>query len=443
MLGGLALCNSTLVILVPWYIVTRLGVGVETDAFFASSALPQLVFLLVSGLLAYILVPLLATEEEEAFQRDAWSFFLGVTLFFSLLAVALLATVQLWVPLLVSGFSPAGKALTVSLTRVQLISMVLNASIVVLWSIHHARQRFIWVEFSPVFVNLLGLLLLAWTLPRFGIKAAAWTIVFNNVLKLALLLPIMGRVRRPDWKSPAMMEAWRRLKPFLLGQLYRTDPLVDRFLTSLTAAGGLSLLYVGQQIYTVANQILNKAVSSPMAPRLAIEAKEKAWQSYRRIYRGQLLWMASLLMASALGLFAFGRPLLQLTIGHGGMTGENVRTLWLIMLALLGILASGTIGQITAVAFYAMGDTKTPTRLSIVTFLLYVPLKVIVFLHYGLIGLAVTTSLYFVTNFGLQLFILERTIQHRESETRTETQRIVAGRGRMSQASRQIEEGHV
>jgi putative peptidoglycan lipid II flippase len=95
-----------------------------------------------------------------------------------------------------------------------------------------------------------------------------------------------------------------------------------------------------------------------------------------------------------------------------------VRTLWLIMLALLGILASGTVGQITSVAFYAMGDTKTPTRLSILTFLIYVPLKVIIFLRYGLIGLAVTTSIYFVTNFVLQLFILERTIARRDNASR-------------------------
>lgn len=66
----------------PWYVVTHLGVGIETDAFFASGALPQLIFLVASFSLTQVLVPLLATEDEKTFRRDAWGFFLGVTGFF-------------------------------------------------------------------------------------------------------------------------------------------------------------------------------------------------------------------------------------------------------------------------------------------------------------------------------------------------------------------------
>ena len=59
-LGGLSSCNSLLAILAPWYIVTRLGTNIETDAFFASTALPQYIFLIASATLIHILVPLLS-----------------------------------------------------------------------------------------------------------------------------------------------------------------------------------------------------------------------------------------------------------------------------------------------------------------------------------------------------------------------------------------------
>jgi putative peptidoglycan lipid II flippase len=410
-LGGLAACNAILAILPSWYLITRLGVGVETDAFFASGALPQLTFLIISSSLTHVLVPLLATEAEGAFRQDAWDFFLGVVVLFGFIALILLLLINIWVPFLVSGFSPAGKALTVSLTKIQLINMVLNAGIVVLWSIYYARQRYAWAEFSPVVANVVGLLFLMWALPRFGISAAVWAMILNNSLKLAFLLPILGRWRRPNWNSPVKREAWRRLKPFLFSQIQRTDPLIDRFLTSLTTAGSLSLLYVGQQIYAAVNQIINKAISSPMAPRLAIKAKEKVWKNYQRIYRRQLLLTVSLMGFGALMLFAVGEPLLHLTIGHGGITAENVHLLWLIMIALIGILTTGTVGQITSVAFYAMGDTKTPARLSVVSYIIYVPLKIIVFLRYGLLGLAITTSIYCIVSSLLQFFIVERKIR--------------------------------
>jgi putative peptidoglycan lipid II flippase len=408
-LAGLAICNAVLAVLMPWYVVTHLGVGIQTDAFFASGALPQLIFLVASFSLTQVLVPLLATEDEKTFQRDAWGFFLGVTGLFSLLAAGLFVSAGYWVPLLVPGFSDEAKQLTVSLSRIQLFGMVGNASVAVLWSVYYARQKFIWAELSPVFANVLSLLFLFWTLPQYGIVAAAWTTVLNLGLKMAFLMPMLGRWQWPQWDSYAMREAWRRVKPFLLGQAYsKSDPLIDRFLSSMTIAGNLSLLYIGQQIYSAINLIITKAISAPTVPRLALAAKSGDWLRFRRIYRQRILWMFGLGIASGLVLLVFGQSVLHFMIGHGGITADNVQMLWWIMLALTGLLIGGTAGQVTAVAFYATGDTRTPTMLFVWTFTIYIPIKVLVFLRYGLLGLAIATSAHLMVNFLLQFLVLER-----------------------------------
>ena len=415
-LAGLAICSAALAILMPWYVVTRLGVGIETDAFFASGALPQLIFLVASFSLTQVLIPLLATEDERTFRRDAWGFFLSVTGLFSLLGVVLFVLAPYWVPLLVPGFSDEAKQLAISLSRIQMLAMVGNASVAVLWSVHYARQKFIWAELSPVFANLLSLLFLFWTLPQYGIVAAAWANVLNLALKLGFLMPLLGRWQWPQWDSYAMREAWRRVKPFLLGQTYsKSDPLVDRFLTSMGTAGNLSLLYIGQQIYSALNLIITKAISAPTLPRLALAAQSGEWIRFRRTYRQRLWWMAGLGIAAGVILLVFGESLLHLMIGHGGITAQNVRLLWWIMLALSGLLIGGTAGQVTSVAFYAMGDTKTPTMLFIWTFTIYIPIKVLVFLHYGLVGLAVATSAHLLLNFLLQFIILERVTARKQT----------------------------
>jgi peptidoglycan biosynthesis protein MviN/MurJ (putative lipid II flippase) len=125
--------------------------------------------------------------------------------------------------------------------------------------------------------------------------------------------------------------------------------------------------------------------------------------------------MTGISISGAALLLLFGEPALRLMIGHGGITEQNVHSLWLIMIALLGVLVGGTVGQVTAVAFYAMGDTRTPTNLFIVTFTIYVPIKVITFLYYGLMGLAIATSVHLVLNFLLQLAILERVTSPKRS----------------------------
>jgi putative peptidoglycan lipid II flippase len=409
-LAGLAICNAVLAILVPWYVVTRLGIGIETDAFFASGALPQLIFLIASFSLTQVLVPLLATGDEKTFRRDSWGFFLGVSAVIALLAIVLFATTGFWVSLLVPGFPAEARQLTATLTRIQLLTMIGNASVIVLWSVYYARQKFIWAEASSVFANAIGLLFLFWTLPVYGIKAAAWATVLTLGLKVVLLMPVLGPWQRPQWNSFAMKEAWRRIKPFLLGETYaKSDPLVDRFLTSLTAAGSLSLLYIGQQAYSAINLIITRAIATPSVPRLAIAAKSGEWPNFRHIYRQRLSLMLAVTLTACVGLFLIGEPLLRLLIGHGGITAQNVYMLWWIMLALCGLLIGGGAGQVTSGAFYAMGDTRTPTMLFIGTYTVYIPIKIIVFLRYGIIGLAAATSLHLIINFLLQLVVLETT----------------------------------
>jgi putative peptidoglycan lipid II flippase len=417
-LGALAACNAALAVLSAWYIVTRVGLNVETDAFFASGALPQIAFLVLGTTLLPVLAPLLATRDAERLREDAWLFFLLITALLGLVGAALYATCGLWAPLLVPGFSAEGKSLTVGLTKIQIVSMVLNASIVTLWAAHHARRRFVWVELSGVLANLAGLLFLVWALPRFGIRAAAWNTFFYSGLKLAFLLPVLGRWRRPAWPSPTAREAWRLFKPILPGQAYlRTEPLLDRFLASTKEAGSLSMLYVAQQIYASAILVTNKAVVAPLAPRLALAAGAGDWRRYRRAYRARLLLIGLISSLGVLLLLALGTHALRLTIGHAGVTAENVYTLWLVIIALVGAFFGGVSGQVASGAFYAMGNTKTPTRVSAFVYTLYLPLKIAVFLSYGLMGLAVTMSAYFVISFVVQFVMLEREVSRRLSRT--------------------------
>jgi peptidoglycan biosynthesis protein MviN/MurJ (putative lipid II flippase) len=410
-LAALAICNAVLAVLMPWYIVTRLGVGIETDAFFASAALPQLVFLVASFSLTQVLVPLLATESDDNFRRDAWTLFLGVSGIFCVIALILFVAAQYWVSLIVPGFSEEARQLAIILTRIQLLAMIGNAAIVVLWSVYYARQKFLWTELSSVIANSIGLIFLIRTLPRHGIIYAAWATVLTLTLKILMLMPGLGRWVWPQWDSYAIKEAWRRIKPFLLGQVYaKTDPVIDRFLTSLTTAGSLSLLYIGQQVYSSINLIMTKAISTPSVPRLAIAAKTGDWSGFRRIYRHRMAWMLAVTVVATMAFFALGEPLLNLMIGHGGITSQNVHQLWWILVALSGVLIGGASGQVVSSAFFAIGDTRTPTMLFIITYTVYIPIKIVVFLKYGVVGLAVVTSIHLAVNFLLQLVVLERSV---------------------------------
>jgi len=248
-----------------------------------------------------------------------------------------------------------------------------------------------------------------------GIWAAALNTVLYNILKLAFLLPILGRFRSPSWRSPTVKEAWQRLKPLVPGQVYlRSDPALDRFLTSMTGAGTLSLLHLAQQVYASLVLLLSKAVVAPMAPKLAIYAREERWSEYRRHYLGRLLFLEVITMVGFLLVIAAAQ-VLRLLVGEIGIEPANLHMFWLTMIALGGTLVGGALVQATAGAFYAMGNTKTPTKISTLLYTLYIPVKILAFFKFGLIGLAVSMSTYFFANSISQSWLLRKELLRKDS----------------------------
>lgn len=411
-LGVLSALNIGITFLFQWYVLTRLGPGMETDALFAGMTVPQLVLAVISASLMHVLVPILAGEDPVRLMNDAWSLLILVAGFFGALFVILYAGAPWWVPLTVPGFDAAGVALTVGLTRIQAVAMVLVGINGVQWATYHARQRFLWVEFVPILAGGGGLLFLVWALPLYGIKAAAWATVLRMGAETLLLAPGMrGRAIRPDLRSPSIRQAWQRIKPLLLGTAYyKTDPLVDRFLLSMTGSGNLSLYYLAQQIYGAAGQVLNKAVTAPLVPVLSMCHKDGGRATFRRTYRRFLTGLAGFCILGLVVLALVGRPLLGLLVGYGNISAENVSRLWWIMLWLGGMFAGGVLGQISSSSFYARGNTVTPTRISMVSYTAYLPAKVIAFYIWGVAGLAVATSIYCMLNFGLQFYLLEKEV---------------------------------
>src|SRR3954469_21792849 len=229
-LSLLAGANLLLSFALQWLIVAMLGPGPATDALFAAEAAPLVVAAIVTGSLSHVLVPLLSGETDEESSRDAWTFFVLLGMLAVAVSAILYLSASFWVPLLVPGFTGAQKILTTSLTRIQLVGIVFTVATGVLWSVCRSRNQFAWPEVANFAGSLLAIGSLMWMLPRFGVIAAAWAWVLQSAVPAVLLLPSLGAFRRPELRSSRGAEAWRRVRPLLLGMTYyKTDPVVDRF----------------------------------------------------------------------------------------------------------------------------------------------------------------------------------------------------------------------
>jgi putative peptidoglycan lipid II flippase len=413
-LGWLASVNIFVTLVIHWYVITRLGIGVETDALFAGMVVPQIILVLFTSSLLHVLVPLLAAGAVEGgrdLRRELWGIFLVVAGASALAAATLYLAAGYWMRWLVPGFSAEGYTLAVALTRIQLFGLLFAAIDCVLRAACRARRSFVWAEAATPLANVIGLLLLIWALPRYGVRAAAWITVLRIALPVAFMWPVLGGWRRPHLWSPVRTEALRRIRPLLLGGLYNNlTPLVTRQLASLAPTGGLSLLFVSQQLYSTANTVMDKALVIPASPTLAVQARNGQWKNFRTLYRHRLALMGLLAGAGYLAMLAFGRHLLTLLVGHSGVTAENIDSLWWVLSALGIAFMSNALGQPVFAAFCAKGDTRTPVRLAIIINTVNIPARALAFWAYGLVGMALMMSTAAAVGLLINLVFLEKSI---------------------------------
>ena len=413
-LAALAVANVPIQFAFQWYPLLRLGAGAETDALFAAMVLPQIVLAVVGGSLSQVLVPLLANQSSEAFGEQAWTFFQSIGLLLGAIALLLGATAGVWVPWTVPGFSPATLVLAIALARIQLVGMVFSGLLAVGWSSYQARHRFIWVELSTCLCGLAAVAVMVATIAAHGVAAVAWAASLRSILQVALLLPGLGRYKTPRWRSPATLEAWRRLRVLVVGTVYyKTDQLVDRFLASMAPVGQLSLLYLGQQLYGAGNLVLNKAIAGPMLPMLAQRAENGDWDGFRRVSRSRLAWVTGLTTFGYVVTLVAGRPLIRLGLGYGRFGAQDVSTLWMLLIALAGVLIGGAAGQVLTLSFYAYGNTTTPTKVGVFGFSVGLALKIFAFRAWGVLGVALATSTYMFLTAVLHNIFLTRDINTR------------------------------
>ena len=396
-LGVIATANTVAAFLTQWLVFVRLGAGASTDALLAGSIVPNLVLAVIVGALIHVLVPLFTDEPDARFRGDGWDLLLVGTTLLAALTLILYVCAPAWVRLTAPGLIKH-HALALELTRIQLLALPFCAAWGVLWSATQARRRFLWAEGSALLANAASLVLLVVWLERGGgVVAGAWAANARVVFQVVLLLPVLGRfVRLPVARARATRtEAWRRIRPLLLGTAYyNLDTVVDRCIAGMAPAGGLSLLFLGQQIFSAALNIVSKVCINPLVPALAAHVKTGDHAAFTRTAArgGRAVIFVS--AGGFLALLTFGDPLLNLLIGYGRITPDNVHLLWRTMVLAGGLWLVGPLGRLIAATFLARGETKTPSLLNAVAFTAGAPLKIALFWVAGLSGLAIAISLY-------------------------------------------------
>lgn len=419
----LATGNVAATIVTQAIILSQIGPGNATDAFVASLVIPQTLAGIVAVALSSVLVPALAGEPPDHQASSAWGLLLIVGVTALPLALLLSLSANIWTVWLFPGFDMESRQLCAALTQVQMFSMPFVIAHSVVAAVCYARRQFLRIETVTLGLSIISAGALYLALPSYGIQATAWISTTLALLQLLIMLPGLGFPRLAAGSLRVATESWRQIKPLLAGNAYyKSDVLVDRYLLSTTDPGVMTLFNLAQQIYGAAVGVLGKTWGNTAIPTLAVYSKQGNANGFFILYRRRLL---TLLFASTtlyLLLLLAGPPALSLVIGSGNSSAGNVTLFWSLLACLGGVLVFGSLGIVTSGAFYAIGDTRTPTILGVASFTLFVIVKILSFQAYGTKGIAIAATCYYATNVavfaGILPFIMRRHLSDNASKLR-------------------------
>jgi putative peptidoglycan lipid II flippase len=284
------------------------------------------------------------------------------------------------------------------------------------------RGRFAAASAGPGLMNVIAIVTLALVGLRFGWQGLSpadgeagrerhldmarwfsWGLLASGIAQLALLVPEMraaklfGPVRD---LARYRAQAWNVLRtslPLALGAaVYQVNVLVDSFMANnLLEVGGASTYYYANRIQQLPLALVATAATSAVFPAMKALAHQRSFGELRRLHEQTHLAIAFLALPASVGLLVLATPVTSVLLEHGEFSARGVeRTADAIQMLCLALLPGGAVGLLSR-AYFALGDFKTPVRVSIVALVLNIALNFTFVVGFGLDtgGLGLATAL--------------------------------------------------
>lgn len=379
---------------------------VGIDAYTVAFTIPDFMYLiLVSGALAVTFIPVFNSRLAKNNRDSAWQMSASLINFFAIITTVASILIMIFAPLLVKyvvgpGLSESGQVLATSMMRVIAINPFLFAIATVISSIQQAVGRFVFNALAPTIYNLgiiIGALFFTDGISIFGhqifsggIMGVALGVVLGAILQL--IVSSIGLIGLGfDYKFKIFWRnlGFRKILSLLPARsadqgLDYVSSIIDTNFASRMADGTIRAYQQASTLYNMPINLIGVSIATAAFPqlteRIGAGRKDLFAQEVRSALR-MIIWF-SLPVAT---LVFFCRGYIVSIIDRGG-NGTISMLLGIFALAIL----LRSIFHIASRSFYAMQDTKTPLKVSLVTLIVSIALEAwFVFgLHTGAAGIA-------------------------------------------------------
>jgi len=406
-------------IVLAWFF----GAGLISDAFFVAFRIPNLLRrLFAEGSLSITFIPVFTEYltnqgREEAFKM-ARSAIRLLSVLLAIIAVVGILIAPLIIRVIAPGFSdsPEQFLMTVTLTRIMFPYILLISLVALSMGILNALGHFAAPAIAPVLLNIAIICSVFIISPHMAdpVTGLAIGVLIGGFLQLALQIPFLIKKGFYFWQKakfyhPGLKKIGILMIPVVFGAaVYQISIVVDTILASLLAKGSISYLYYADRIVQFPLGIFAIATATAVLPSLSRQAAEKDLPAFRDTFAYAIKLVFFIIIPSMVGLIVLRQPIVALLFKRGVFDAETTRlTAYALLYYATGLWAFSAV-RIVVNAFYALQDTKTPVRMAIISVIAKIVFSVILMQWLAHGGLALSTSLASMLNFGLLTWALRK-----------------------------------
>lgn len=422
-----------------------MGVGWVTDAFVLAFQIPNLFRrLLGEGALTAAFIPIFKEKEKTHGEKEMWRAANAVLSGLVVAATVIIALVMIGITFALNGHYFTEKTeLMLRLLRIMFPYMLLVCVAAAMMGMLNARGHFFIPAMGATMLNVVMIASVLWLAPRFGVGlpkeqrlpvqifALAYGVLAAGVAQAAFQLPTLWRDGfRYRWVSPWRDETVRRvivkMIPGTIGvAAFQINVTVVQLMSFWVGTGIVSSFGYAVRLMELPQGMFGISLATYLLPTLSGLAAEKNYPEFRTTLRHGLSTLIFLNMIASALLVTLAEPIIRLLFEYGKFdelaTGKASQAL--IYLA-PGLVAFSTV-NILARAFFALGDTQTPMKISIFSLGLNVVLAVILVKPLQQGGLGIANTVTSLCNVALLLLALRKKLGKLEMETvRTMTWRL-------------------
>jgi putative peptidoglycan lipid II flippase len=376
-------------------LVAAIGQGIANDSFNVANTMPNIIFeLLMGGVLASVVVPLLVRSQDEPDGGAAYTQRL-ITVAFSLLLIGTVVAVlaaPAFTSLYVDGSGKASSSLTTAFAYLLLPEIFFYGVFALLSAVLNAKQIFGPTAWAPVINNLVVIftILVVWVMPG-DIDTVHPSITDPKVLTLGigvtggiiaqaflLVPPLLRSGFRFKWRwgIDKQMKEFGGLALWILGYVAVSQvgyTINTRVLTS-GSPGGVTAYSNAWLLFQLPYGVIGVSLLTAIMPRMSRAAADGDHKkligdlSYASRMSTVMLGPISAVMtvvggSIGIALFTFGKGTIETAERLGDALAISAFALLPYALVMLQMRV-----------FYAMKDARTPTLIMIVMTLVKVPL---------------------------------------------------------------------